>query len=44
MEQEVKIQKLEDLVDLINSLEGDFIIHVEPEVGVYAKEEAEHRQ
>lgn len=44
MEREVKIQTLEELVDHVNSLEGDFIIHVEPEVGVYAKEEAEHRQ
>lgn len=44
MEQEVKIQTLEELVTLVNSLEGDFIIHVEPEVGENAKEETEHRQ
>lgn len=44
MEREVKIQTLDELVDLVNSLEGDFIIHVEPEVGAYAKEETEHRQ
>lgn len=44
MERKVKIQTLEELVDLVNSLEGDFIIHVEPEVGENAKEETEHRQ
>lgn len=44
MEREVKIQTLEEMVDFVKSLEGDFIIHVEPEVGAYAKEETEHRQ
>lgn len=44
MERDVKIQTLEELVDLAKSLEGDFIIHVEPEVRTNAKEEAEHRQ
>lgn len=43
MEREVKIQALEELVELVKSLEGDFIIHVEPEVVTNAKEE-EHRQ
>lgn len=44
MEREIKIQALEELVDLVKSLEEDFIIHVEPEVGTNAKDEAEHRQ
>lgn len=44
MEREVKIQSLEELVNLVKNLEGDFIIHVEPEVRTNAKEEAEHRQ
>ena len=44
MEREIKIQKLEELVELVNSLDVDFIIHVEPEVGANAKEEAKHRQ
>ena len=44
MEREVKIQTLEELVDLVKSLEEDFIIHIEPEVGTNVKEETEHRQ
>ena len=44
MEREVKIQTLEELVDLVKSLEEDFIIHVESEVETNAKEETEHKQ
>lgn len=44
MEREVKIQTLEELVDLVKSLEEDFIIHVQLEVETIAKEETEHKQ
>lgn len=44
MERELKIQNMEELVELVNNLKGDFIIHVEPEVSANAKDETEYRQ